>query len=260
MVYDFQGIHSNPMHVKSPGFAGWLSVLYFISRSPVRSSKSPGFQWNQNNQILPNLPNWVWITVFISVWVWSTVFVFVVSQCQLINSSNCNRLWTNKSNAETVTVTGLYKRQKCRHWRRRWRRGQQIGQWPELELFKSHLTLMTDYWKQSNKYLGALPTPCLSLTLFTRFRLSGAPRTIPKPYYRPSYMFRSCRAVNSLTSTHIMAIHTCACLKVYVRLLGITILVRKTCKWKTFFLTGECMLILMSPILPLSPWLRLAYK
>ena len=42
-------------------FAGSLPLLYYISWSPGGSSKSPGFQWNPNKQILPNLPNWVWI-------------------------------------------------------------------------------------------------------------------------------------------------------------------------------------------------------
>ena len=34
----------NIIHVKSPGFAGSLPVLYYSSWSPGGSSKSPGFQ------------------------------------------------------------------------------------------------------------------------------------------------------------------------------------------------------------------------
>ena len=123
-------------HVKSPGFARSLPVLYYISWSPGGSSKSPGFQWNPNKQILPNFPNWVWIIGFISGRVLSRVFLCVASlwQCQLTNSGNCNRVWDWANLMLTTVTTSKYKQ-------RHQRLGQQIEQWPELELFKSHLPL-----------------------------------------------------------------------------------------------------------------------
>ena len=82
----------------------------------------------------------------------SCVFFCVASlcqwQCQLTNSGNCNRVW-DWANLMLTTVT------KSKYKQRHRRLGQQIKQWPELELFKSHITLMTEHWKQSNKYLGA---------------------------------------------------------------------------------------------------------
>ena len=143
------------IHVKSPGFARSFPVLYYLSWSPGGSSKSPGFQWNPNKQILPNFPNWVWIIGFISGWVLSRVFFCIASlwQCQLTNSGNCNRVWDWANLMLTTVTTSKYKQ-------RHRRLGQQIEQWPELELFKSHLPLMTEHWKQSNKYLGAMPLAC----------------------------------------------------------------------------------------------------
>ena len=141
----------------------------------------------------------MWIIGFSSVWVLSHVFFCVASQwqCQLTNSGNCNRVWDW---ANLMLTKSKYKQ-------RHQQRGQQIEQWPELELFKSHITLMTEHWKQSNKYLGAMPTPCLLLTLFISFM--GAQRTDPIPYYCPSYTFWSSRAkLNPFTSTQIMPIHT----------------------------------------------------
>ena len=199
------------IHVKSPGFARSLPVFYYISWSPGGSSKSPGFQWNPNKQILPNFPNWMWIIGFISGWVLSIVFFCVTSlwQCQLTNSGNCNRLWDWANLMLTTVTTSKYKQ-------RHRRLGQQIEQWPELELFKSHLPLMTEHWKQSNKYLGAMPTPCLLLTLFISFM--GASRTAPIPYYRPSYTFRSkAQSVHIYTNNaHPYIYTTCACFKVYI--------------------------------------------
>jgi hypothetical protein len=178
-----------------------LPVLNYISRSPGGSSKSPSFHWNPNKQILPNLPNWVWIIGFISGWVLSHGFFSVASQrqCQLPNPGNCNRVWV--WDWANLMVT------KSKYKQRHRRRGQQIEQWPDLELFKSHLTLMTAHWKQSNTYLGAMPTPCLLLTLLISFLV--APRIATIPYYRPPYTFRSCRAkLNLFTYAQIMPIHT----------------------------------------------------
>ena len=67
-------------------------------------------------------------------------------------------------------------------------RWQQTEQWFESDLFKSLLTFMTEHWKQSNRCLGAMSTPCLSLKLFISFL--AASWTAPIPYYRSPYTFQ----------------------------------------------------------------------
>ena len=150
----------------------------------------------------------MWIICFISGWLLSCVFFCFTGQWECL-LTKCNRVWgwANAPQTRAALTT---------NWTMPW-----IG------VIKSLLTLMTQHWRQSNKYSGAMHTPCLLLKfIYKLYWSSREQRRYPIIAHRIRFNLVGRSAMRSHLYTQCPSIHLhymCMFLNVCTSLLNIII-------------------------------------